>query len=322
MITNMKVRITAMNSLYMLLVLVFPSLLRRICVRYCPLQEFQGPKWAAYTRWWLLRTYASGHSARLFLDANKKYRLEAHLNTPLGCLKTVKPTWDDTSTPGKLARIGPNILLTNNLEISLRLLGPQPKYQRANWFDSLRFDPHHTSLASETDPVKHDALRRIVSAGVRAQQSYETTNTVADWHFEFKYTTKVLPDIEAVVDRRISNWISEVHEDAVVKYSNEQVRSREERKPHDIGRRRVHLLQWRPWIWWWRSRERRVLGLDRQEAPYAQYLSTVHGFFSIIYILSLIPAIKRRLTLTKTNNPGIGKILKVRSPGTTQPFQL
>lgn len=49
-----------------------------------------------------------------------------------------------------------------------------------------------------------------------------------------------------------------------------------------------------------------------EKAPYAQYLSTVPELFSFIYTLASIPGMKRRLILTEHNNPGIGKILKVR----------
>ena len=48
-----------------------------------------------------------------------------------------------------------------------------------------------------------------------------------------------------------------------------------------------------------------------QSAPYAQYLSTIHGLFSFIYYLAFLPGIKACLTLTEHNNPGISKILKV-----------
>lgn len=83
-------------------------------------------------------------------------------------LKAVNSDRSNISTSGRLARIGPNHLLTDDAEINWRILGPHSKYRRGNWFDSLRFNPHYTSIASETDPVKHDALRWKVSAGVCA----------------------------------------------------------------------------------------------------------------------------------------------------------
>lgn len=125
-----------------------------------------------------------------------------------------------------------------------------------------------------------------------------------------------------MVDRRISEWISRVHEDAVLKYSKKD--------KFDLAMSVRHMaLDVVGYICFSQGlgfgddeeeREEFWASID-ENAPYAQYISTVHGLFSIIYILSLIPAIKRRLILTETNGP-VGKILKVRSPRTTQTFQL
>ena len=38
-----------------------------------------GPKWAAYTRFWLARTLASGKAADIFVDINKQYGLSHQL---------------------------------------------------------------------------------------------------------------------------------------------------------------------------------------------------------------------------------------------------
>lgn len=42
-------------------------------VRFRYLRFIPGPKWAGYSRLWLLRTLASGDSAWRFLEVNKKY---------------------------------------------------------------------------------------------------------------------------------------------------------------------------------------------------------------------------------------------------------
>ena len=48
-----------------------------------------------------------------------------------------------------------------------------------------------------------------------------------------------------------------------------------------------------------------------EKAPFAQYMSVLPGLFDLVYALACIPGLKRRLILTETKNPGIGKILKV-----------
>lgn len=53
--------------------LVLAKILRAVWIRFCHLQSIPGPFWAAYTRLWLCMTLASGDSARIFVDVNKKY---------------------------------------------------------------------------------------------------------------------------------------------------------------------------------------------------------------------------------------------------------
>lgn len=48
-----------------------------------------------------------------------------------------------------------------------------------------------------------------------------------------------------------------------------------------------------------------------ENAPYGQYLSVIPELFKSIYALTKIPAMKERMILTETNNPGIGKIIEV-----------
>lgn len=50
-----------------------------------------------------------------------------------------------------------------------------------------------------------------------------------------------------------------------------------------------------------------------ENAPYGQYLSVIHELFRFIYVLTKIPGMKERTILTENNNPGIGKIIGVRS---------
>lgn len=50
-------------------------------------------------------------------------------------------------------------------------------------------------------------------------------------------------------------------------------------------------------------------------APYAQYLSVMHWLYSLTYYLTSIPALKSRMLLTEHNDPGIGRVIKVRAAG-------
>lgn len=60
-------------ALCLIVFLVFAKILRAVWIRFFHLQSIPGPFWAAYTRLWLCMTLASGDSAKIFVDVNKKY---------------------------------------------------------------------------------------------------------------------------------------------------------------------------------------------------------------------------------------------------------
>ena len=60
-------------ALCLIVFLVFAKILHAVWIRFFHLQTIPGPFWAAYTRLWLCMTLASGDSARIFVDVNKKY---------------------------------------------------------------------------------------------------------------------------------------------------------------------------------------------------------------------------------------------------------
>ncbi|MCJ1258853.1 hypothetical protein MMC24_006687 [Lignoscripta atroalba] len=125
-----------------------------------PLSDIPGPRWAAFSRLWLVKTLASGDSAVRFVEVNSQY--------------------------GRLARIGPNHLLTNDPELTRRILATTSRYTRAPWFDSLKIDPHVSNIASERDAKKHSRLRYKLSAG---------------------YAGQGIDDVEPTIDEHILNWI-------------------------------------------------------------------------------------------------------------------
>ena len=57
--------------LFLLCKLVF--WMRIVYIQRPTLAPIPGPKWASWTRIWLVKTLASGDSARIFSDINKEY---------------------------------------------------------------------------------------------------------------------------------------------------------------------------------------------------------------------------------------------------------
>lgn len=120
------------------------------------LSSIPGPKLARWTRFWIVKTLASGDSAEIFVAVNKRYgRFPWSLNSPYSLL------------PGPLARIGPNHLLTNDPTVTRRILGARSGYSRGPWFDSLRIDPRTPNIVSERDEKKHARLRYKLAGSVR-----------------------------------------------------------------------------------------------------------------------------------------------------------
>ncbi|KAF2196241.1 putative benzoate 4-monooxygenase cytochrome P450 [Delitschia confertaspora ATCC 74209] len=107
--------------------------------RYLHLKTVPGPRWAPFTRLWLLRTLASEDSANIYKKVNQKY--------------------------GPLARIGPNHVIVSEPEAIRNILGTHSAYTRGPWYNSLRLDPLNANLITERDESKHQKLRRRMAGG-------------------------------------------------------------------------------------------------------------------------------------------------------------
>lgn len=101
--------------------------------------QFRGPRFAAYSHWWLVRQLASTNAPQVFVQTNEKY--------------------------GTVARIGPNQLLISDPDLTRRILAPGSGWRRGRWFDCTRVNPYMQNIVSEQDPVLHNRLRFHMSAG-------------------------------------------------------------------------------------------------------------------------------------------------------------
>lgn len=94
--------------------------IRKIATAHCHLRQFAGPRWAAYSRFWLCKTTASGNLSEILVDVNTQY--------------------------GPIARIGPNHLVTSDPELSRKILAVGSKWRRGPWFDAIRIDPRVSNI--------------------------------------------------------------------------------------------------------------------------------------------------------------------------------
>ena len=129
-----------------------------------------GPWLGKFSRLWLVKTLATGDSARMFADVNREY--------------------------GPLVRVSPNQVMTDDPDTISRMLATNSKYLRAHWFESLRVTPEIASIISERDLQKHKVLRYKLSPGFSGRGIDSIEGTVD------KY-------MKIWVNHIASNWTSE-----------------------------------------------------------------------------------------------------------------
>lgn len=74
-------------------------------------------------------------------------------------------TADDAET-GSLARIGPNMLLTTDLELLRRMSAARSSYVRSKWYLAFRLAPEKDNVFSMLDDKAHTKRRAQMNNGV------------------------------------------------------------------------------------------------------------------------------------------------------------
>ncbi|EAT84211.1 hypothetical protein HBI56_108720 [Parastagonospora nodorum] len=128
-----------------------------------PLAQIPGPSVAAWTRLWWIKALYSGRSAQILVDLNRLHGKHS-----------------------PVVRIGPKTLVISDPSTIRRVLGVNSPYLRGPWFDSLRTNPHTTSVVSERESKKHQAKRQILAPGLSG---------------------KDVAGAESVVDMHIGDWM-------------------------------------------------------------------------------------------------------------------
>ena len=67
---------------------------------------------------------------------------------------------------GPLARIGPNLLLTDDPVLLRRINAARSPYTKGEWYDGVKLDPDINNTISEKDEGLHNQLRAMVANGV------------------------------------------------------------------------------------------------------------------------------------------------------------
>ena len=130
------------QTLFTTLVLwVLTYILLSLYVRNFHLQNLPGPRMAAYTRFWLSKSYAQGCLFRVLHETSIVH--------------------------GPLARVGPNRLLVSDAKETIRILSPRSRYERGPWYDAFMIDPDRPTIVSQRQRPVHLHMRYQMAAGVR-----------------------------------------------------------------------------------------------------------------------------------------------------------
>lgn len=248
-----------------LLTVFLMVLLRKTFIANHHLTDFSGPWWAAYTRLWLCKALSSAESAQLFVDTNKKY--------------------------GSVARVGPNHLITDDPELTRRILAVGTKWRRGPWFDAIRIDPRVTNIVSERDPSIHNAMRHRMSAG---------------------YAGKDIRGLEEAVNERVSEFVSLIEKN--------WLSTSERTKPFDIAKRIqfftidtiTHLCFGKPMGFVQSDSDKHnFIATIEQQLPIVQHFSVILSFNTALKWASAIPLLRKFVVPSSADKSGIGVIMGV-----------
>lgn len=104
---------------------------------------------------------------------------------------------------GPLARIGPNHVITDDPEITRRILTVRSGYVRGPWFDSVRIDPHIPNIVSERDVKKHSKIRAKLAPSVGTWILHE--GEICSHTTQFTGTS--VAAMEPIIDQLLLNWL-------------------------------------------------------------------------------------------------------------------
>ncbi|KAK5116038.1 hypothetical protein LTR85_009320 [Meristemomyces frigidus] len=100
---------------------------------YRQLRQFKGPPLAAFSRAWLFWKTCNADLYKAEQEAIEKY--------------------------GSVARVGPNLLVTDDADLVRHMNAPGSKWTRSGWFTGLKLDPRRDTVFSTRDEKEHAELK-------------------------------------------------------------------------------------------------------------------------------------------------------------------
>ncbi|EME43023.1 hypothetical protein DOTSEDRAFT_89002 [Dothistroma septosporum NZE10] len=127
------------NVLASLLVLLLSYTIIGAIVNYAKLRQFKGPRAAAFSRAWLFWEECSARLPESQRRALRQY--------------------------GSPARIGPDLLVTDDPELIRHMSAPGSRWTRSHWYDAMKMDPRIDTVFSTRDEQLHTELKAKEAGG-------------------------------------------------------------------------------------------------------------------------------------------------------------
>ncbi|KAK4157412.1 Pisatin demethylase [Chaetomidium leptoderma] len=107
------------------------------------LRQFKGPFLASFSYLWIMWASGSGRMGELWAGAEAEYG----------------------TGPSSTVRVGPNELLTSNLDVIRRTSSARSKYTRSAWYKMNTADPYYDSMVNTLDTPRHDKVKAQTAPG-------------------------------------------------------------------------------------------------------------------------------------------------------------
>jgi hypothetical protein len=147
-------------------VLILAGYLVHSYLSYRRLSHIPGPWLAAWSNLWLVGIVLRKQSHLEFYELAEKYGIY--------CSDNISPTnifrWNSTNllyySTGSIARIGPDVVITNDVELMRRISAARSPYVRSDWYRGMRFEPGVDHVFSMMDETAHTKRRAQMTNGV------------------------------------------------------------------------------------------------------------------------------------------------------------
>ncbi|KAI1815751.1 cytochrome P450 oxidoreductase [Poronia punctata] len=222
-----------------------------------------GPRLARWSRLWIAKALASGRSHEIWVSVNAEH--------------------------GPVARIGPNHVITDDPEITRRILAARSGYVRGPWFDSVRIDPHIPNIVSERDVKKHSKIRAKLAPS---------------------FTGKSVSAMEPIIDHVLLTWLDSLR----TRYSTSG------KEVCDIGQMIQFLtvdiitkICLGDEIGCIRNNcdMHRILETVEVGNRACQYFSVFHELNTLFFQLARIPQLRKSLFPKPSDSTGVGRLMGI-----------